>query len=337
MLGICASFLERDWRLALGPYDLGVEAINQIFCAVSHAALEALADQWKTRKVARYLAQSQAARLLSSGSVQEGATEASIRRRNEDGGSDEVRGGNRTLTRCRSAVGRIEDSDVMPGEISSERPPERRRKVKKNLRDSMLSLGLVKWLKASVQEAPQVSKDGELQKQGTVAQTLTRARASEVVGDSSRTGGVGHAGVVVSGTLGKRARRGAGGPAEEEEIMSQYEWDRIRRMKRNKDFMRSLGIEMGALASKSTTAENRGRRRTSAGVVRKGTARVGRTIRTQSAEPRDAEHACLPSKEGRSFWGSIRAAIVASTGATVRISLSDGAARSISDGSVGPA
>ena len=47
VLGICASFLERDWRLALGPYDLKVEATNQIFCALSHAALEALADQWK--------------------------------------------------------------------------------------------------------------------------------------------------------------------------------------------------------------------------------------------------------------------------------------------------
>ena len=45
VLGICASLLERDWRLALGPYDLGVEATDQIFCAVSHAALEALADQ----------------------------------------------------------------------------------------------------------------------------------------------------------------------------------------------------------------------------------------------------------------------------------------------------
>ena len=70
MLGICASFLERDWRLALG----GVEATNQIFCAVSHAALEALADQRKTRNVARYLAQSQADKRLSSGSVQEGDT-----------------------------------------------------------------------------------------------------------------------------------------------------------------------------------------------------------------------------------------------------------------------
>ena len=72
VFAICASFLERDWRLALGPYDLGVEAINQIFCAVSHAALAALADQWKTRNAARYLAQSQASRLLSNGSVQEG-------------------------------------------------------------------------------------------------------------------------------------------------------------------------------------------------------------------------------------------------------------------------
>ena len=92
-----------------------------------------------------------------------------------------------------------------------------------------------------------------------MAQGLTRARASEVVGDSSRTGGVGHAGVVLSGTLGKRARRGVGGPAEEEEIMSQYELDRIRRVKRNKDFMRSLGIEMGASVSESTTAEKGGK------------------------------------------------------------------------------
>ena len=76
MLGICASFLERDWRLALGPYDLGGEATNQIFCAVSHAAIEALAYQWMTCNVARYLAQSQASRLVSSGSVQEGENEA---------------------------------------------------------------------------------------------------------------------------------------------------------------------------------------------------------------------------------------------------------------------
>ena len=88
VLGICASFLERDWRLALGPYDLGAEATNQIFCAVSHAALEALADQWKTRNV-----QSQAARLLSSGSVQEGDTVARLRRRNEAGDAAEVREG----------------------------------------------------------------------------------------------------------------------------------------------------------------------------------------------------------------------------------------------------
>ena len=45
VFAICASFLERDSRLALGPYAFGVEAINQIFCAVSHAAVEALADQ----------------------------------------------------------------------------------------------------------------------------------------------------------------------------------------------------------------------------------------------------------------------------------------------------
>ena len=80
------------------------------------------------------------------------------------------------------------------------------------LRDSMLSLGLVKWLKASAQEAPQVSnlKDGAMQRQCTGDQDLTRARESEIVVDSSRTGGVGHTEGILSGNLGKRARRGTG-------------------------------------------------------------------------------------------------------------------------------
>ena len=70
-----------------------MEATNQIFCAVSHAALEALTDQWKTRNVARYLAQSQADKLLSSGSVHEGDTVARLRQRNEAGDAAEVREG----------------------------------------------------------------------------------------------------------------------------------------------------------------------------------------------------------------------------------------------------
>ena len=61
---------------------------------------------------------------------------------------------------------------------------------------------------------------------------------------------------------------------------------------------------MSASVSKKTTAENRRRRRTRAGVVREGTATVGRTIGTPSAEPRDVENACLLGKEGRSIQGS---------------------------------
>ena len=70
--------------------------------------------------------------------------------------------------------------------------------------------------------------------------------------------------------------------------------------------MRSLGIEMSVSASKRTTVEktSRRRRRTSVGVVREGTARMGRTIRTQAAELRDADHACLLYEEGRSIQGS---------------------------------
>ena len=124
--------------------------------------------------------------------MQEGDTEARIRRRNEIGDAAEVRDGNRTSPGCRGMVGAQEVSDVMPGEVPSVRPPERRRKVKKNLRDSMLSLGLVKWLKASAQEAPQVIKDGAMQMQDTGDQALTRARESEVVVGSTRTGGLGH-------------------------------------------------------------------------------------------------------------------------------------------------
>ena len=138
-----ASFLERDWCLALGPYDLEVEATNQIFCAVSHAALEALADQWKTCNVARTLAQSQASQLLSDGSVQEGDRER-IRRCSAAGEVADVRGENRATKRCQGTVNRLEDSNDTPGEVFSDRPPERCRKVKKNLRDSMLSLGLAK-------------------------------------------------------------------------------------------------------------------------------------------------------------------------------------------------
>ena len=86
--------------------------------------------------------------------------------------------------------------------------------------------------------------------------------------------------------------------------MSQYELYWKRRNKENKDFMRSLGIEMSASACEKTTVENRRRRRTSVGVVSEGTAMVERTIRTPSAEPRYAGHACLHYKEGRSIQRS---------------------------------
>ena len=49
VLGICASFLERDWRLALRPYDLGVEATNHIFCAVSYVPEGVHVAQWAKR------------------------------------------------------------------------------------------------------------------------------------------------------------------------------------------------------------------------------------------------------------------------------------------------
>ena len=127
---------------------------------------------------------------------------------------------------------------------------------------------------------------------------MTRAREFEVAVDTGRTGGLGHTEVASSGNSGKRTRRGAWGLAEEVEIMSQYEFDRKRRKKENEDFMRSLGIEMSVSASKRTTVEKRRRRRTSVGVVSERTARVGRTIRTQSAEPRDADNACLLYEEG---------------------------------------
>ena len=115
--------------------------------------------------------------------------------------------------------------------------------------------------------------------------------------DTGRTGGLGHTEVAPLGKLGKRTRRGAGGPAKEVEIMSQYQFDRKRRKKENEDFMRSLGIEMSVSASKRTAAENRRRRRTSSGVVSEGTARVGRTIRSrQLSRAMQIMRACFMGK-----------------------------------------
>ena len=149
-----------------------------------------------------------------------------------------------------------------------------------------------------------MTKDEAMQHQGTAEKALTRARESDVVVDKGRTGGLGHTEVASSANLRKRARREAGGPAEKVEIKSQYEMDWKRRKKENEDFMRGLGIKMSASASKRTTAENRRRRWTSAGVVNAGTAMVGRTTRTQSSELRDAGHACLLYKEGKSIQAS---------------------------------
>ena len=91
----------------------------------------------------------------------------------------------------------------------------------------------MKWvLLASVQEAPHVAKDGAMQHQGTAEKALTRARESEVAVDTCRAGGLGHTEVASLGNLGKRTRRGAGGPAEEVEFMSQYGLDRKGRKRR---------------------------------------------------------------------------------------------------------
>ena len=54
-----------------------------------------------------------------------------------------------------------------------------------------------------------------MQHQGTAEKALTRARESEVVVDTGRTGGLGHTGNASSGNLGKRAKKVTGGPAEE--------------------------------------------------------------------------------------------------------------------------
>ena len=81
-------------------------------------------------------------------------------------------------------------SDVMSSEVSSDRTPDRSRKTKKNLRDSMLSLGLEKWQEACVQAVPLVTKDGVMQQQGTAEKALKRARESEVALDRGRTGGL---------------------------------------------------------------------------------------------------------------------------------------------------
>ena len=97
----------------------------------------------------------------------------------------------------------------MPGEFSSDRPPDRLRKAKTNLR--VISLGLEKRLK--------VTRDSARQRQGPTEKDFTRTRQSDDVLDKGRAGCLGRTEVALSGNLGKRARlggarRGAGGPAE---------------------------------------------------------------------------------------------------------------------------
>ena len=159
-------------------YDVRTEPINQTFCAVSHTAVEALADLWKTRNIAWYLAHCQAFRLLPSGSVQEVGREAHISRCSEAGAAADVRDANPAKTRGRSTVNGFEASDVMFAEVFSDRAPKRSRKTKKNSQDRMLSLGPEKLLKPSVPEVPLVTKDGAMQQEDTVKKALTRARES---------------------------------------------------------------------------------------------------------------------------------------------------------------
>ena len=90
------------------------------------------------------------------------------------------------------------------------------------------------------------------------------------------------------------------------EIISHYQLDRIRRKKENKDFDRSLGIEMRASVRKGNTVENSRRRRTRAVVLSGGPAMVGRTISTRSAEPRDTDHGHLIGKEERKYREAVR-------------------------------
>ena len=57
VMGICSSFVVKEWNEALSPYGLSDIQITAIFQAASHGALEALADQWRIRNVALALVQ----------------------------------------------------------------------------------------------------------------------------------------------------------------------------------------------------------------------------------------------------------------------------------------
>ena len=57
VMGKCSSFVEKEWNEALSSYGLSNIHVTLIFQAVSHGALEALADQWRIRSVALALVQ----------------------------------------------------------------------------------------------------------------------------------------------------------------------------------------------------------------------------------------------------------------------------------------
>ena len=51
-MGVCSSFMVKEWKTALAPYKIKDSFLAKFFMAASHGAVEALAKKWKIRNVA---------------------------------------------------------------------------------------------------------------------------------------------------------------------------------------------------------------------------------------------------------------------------------------------
>ena len=51
-MGVCSSFMAKEWKAALEPYELNDFLLSEVYMAAAHDAVEVLAEQWKLRNIA---------------------------------------------------------------------------------------------------------------------------------------------------------------------------------------------------------------------------------------------------------------------------------------------
>ena len=44
-MGVCSSFMVKEWKAALEPYELNDSLLSEVYMAAAHGAVEVLAEQ----------------------------------------------------------------------------------------------------------------------------------------------------------------------------------------------------------------------------------------------------------------------------------------------------